>query len=281
MSKTALILLISLLGADTCLGGWISEVQPFSRRVFDITHTRVLDVPPLVELSGLDGSGVFELVILDAGPSPERVGRVLQTIAFTTGTGVHVIADEPLPQQLASGEARLTTLDQGQSLNLSAGPRSLLLFDSLTGLVPNSGQIQNLALNAGVNLLDTVTFSPTSFASPSSFADDPNAAQAHGDEPVLTIHTGEAISRPMASLSQPANRFYVTGTPDLEGALLSEVPAYRLNPGLANLILDSISETHSPEPGCGAVLLVAQTGWWVLSRRRRAVGHWQSGSYRL
>lgn len=281
VNKTALILLISLLGANTSMGGWISEVQPFSRRVFNITHTRVLDVPPLVELSGLDGTGVFELVILDAGLSPERAGRVLQTIAFTAGTEVHVVAEEPWPQQLASGESRLTTLDQGRDLDLSAGPRSLLLFDGLTGLVPNSGQIQNLAINTGINLLDTVTFGPSSVASPSGSPGSPTPtgpAQAQGNEPVLAIQTGEAISRPMASLSQPADRFYITGTPDLEGALLSELPAYRLNPGLANLELDL---TQAPEPGCGAVLLVTQAGWWLLSRRRQAVRHWQSGSHCL
>ena len=278
VSKTALILLIPLLGADTCLAGWISEVQPFSHQVFDITHTQVLDVPPLVELSGLGGAGVFELVILDAGLSPEQTGRVLQTIAFTTGTDVHVVAEEPLPQQLASGNARLTTLDQSQTLDLSAGPRSLLLFDGLTGLVPNSGQLQNLALNAGVNLLDVITFGPSSLAGSPGSPTPTNSAQAYEDEPVLVVQTGEAISRPMANLSQPADRFYLTGTPNLEGALLNDLPEYRLNPGLVNLELDLSS---SPEPGCGAILLIGQAGWWLLSRRRETVRHWQSGSHCL
>lgn len=218
--------------------GWISEVQPQSRQVNDITQTQTISLPVLIEASGLSSLDQPEIVILNASSEKTRHGRILQTISIGPGTDVRQIQDS--------------------ALNLN-GPRILLLFDQITGLVADSGQLQNDQIqNLSSQLLDVVTYGPAGLTS------------AFDGELVLEWSPGQVIARPMRTESHPWDNLYVVGQPDPNGFLTGTDPLFRLNPGFANPIWQPL---HTPSPNTAALLAATLPLLWALRRSNPPCRH--------
>jgi len=211
-----------LLCHNHSLAGWISEVQPQSRQVNNITRTETVTLPALIEVSGLSSLDHAEIIIVNASVDRSRHGRILQTVPIGAGGDVRLIQDS--------------------SLNLD-GPRSLLLFDGITGLVANSGAIPNdLSPILAARLLDVVTYGPG------------GAASTLDGEPVLEWSPSQIIARPMRTQAQPWENQYIVGTPNIDGFVTDANPLFQLNPGLANPIWQP---HHTPSPNTAALLVSA------------------------
>ena len=154
-----------LLCHNPSFAGWISEIQPQPRQVNNITRTETVTLQALIEVSGLSGVDHAEIVIINASADSSRHGRILQTIPIGAGGDVRLIQDS--------------------SLNLD-GPRSLWLFDEITGLVANSGTIHSeieLNPNLTTRLLDVVTYGPA------------GSASTLDGEPVLAWSQGQVLAQ--------------------------------------------------------------------------------------
>lgn len=220
-----------LLCCSVCFAGWISEIQPQLRQVNNITRTKTLTLPALIEVSGLSSLDQAEIVIINASTESSRYGRILQTVSIGAGGDVRLIQDS--------------------SLNLD-GPRSLLLFDGITGLVVNSGTLpSDLSQNPAVQLLDVVTYGPA------------GSASALDGEPVLEWSQGQVLARPMRTEAQPWLDQYIVGTPTIDGFVAETNPLFQLNPGLANPTWQPL---RTPTPNTAALLAVMTIALWPWRR---------------
>ncbi len=241
---------LQLVWVCPCMAGWISEVQTTARQTHNVVHSDVLTLPAYIELVGLDGFDQPELVIISASTSENRHGRILQVISLGPGPGVRVVTGGAWPIDL--GSDAVTTLDGNTELNLD-GPRTLLLFDSPTRLIPNTGRIQQFLDDVTADLLDAVTFGPV------------GSAQTYEGEPVLAIAPGQLIAKPMRYETEPWESFFLIDTPSLDGLLKSTTPVYASNPGLINPIWHPV---EVPEPST-VLVCVAGVGMWISIRRRQ------------
>ncbi len=259
----ALTAVVQLLPVARCLGAWISEVQPWPRTVINHTGTATFVIPPLIEISGLHGLPQAELVIIDASPSPlspgtpAPIGTVLRVVPLIGEQDIRVAAESPWPQQMGSpNPGSAVVLPPGQTLGLGGKPRTLLLFDGPTGLVSFGDSIQSWPDLANATLLDALTLGPA------------NAAAPLGNEPSLGIATDQALSRPMQSTANPWDSVYLIGRPSLDGTL-DNTESYRLDPGLANLVIQTLpsSQAETPEPSTATATVLLVSLFWIIRKR--------------
>ena len=256
------MVLVALL-ANPSLAGWISEIQPNPRHETNIARQITVTIPPLVELSGLDGLSRVDLVILDASTSQTRHGRIKQVIPIGSGPGVRVVTDGPwpFPDFVNTSDnhrnAAITVLDQDNHLELG-GPKSVLLFDGPTGLVSNSGHINAFLDQITAQLIDVVTYGPAGQTRP------------FDQEQILTANSGDVITRPMMKEVDPSQTIYYIGSPTMSGTLVVDnSPTFPLNPGLMNLAGSSL---QIPEPHTAVLIVLAVCLRCLALPRRRHAG---------
>lgn len=235
-------ILLLLLIADA-RAARISEIS-FSPRV--VNSPSVVTLPAYIEISQADPARVYQLAVIDAAPSssPGQYGFVWRLFTLSAGRNVRLVADGAWPFSLPSNTLTLA----GVTLNTATSSRrTLLLFDGTTTLSPLvSIYAQSGAFLPG-QIMDVVTWGPSSVA--------------YGTEPVYDFTAANAAMRP-ALTNNTLDSLFLSGTADADNLLDSSPPAL-LNPGLINL------PALVPEPGAGLLLALGVPA--ILRRRGQAL----------
>jgi hypothetical protein len=239
-------LLLATLFASASRAAVISEVL-FQPTLMRPANASLGTAPVYIEIDELPEHPV-DLVILSAQSSLARRGLVLQVFTLPASSAVRVLAQGSFSPGMLGPEvaALVTSLPAGVTFNLPPSlPRSIMLFDGVTGLTPEqllSSQGDKLV---GKPLLDVLTFGP--------------GAASIGGEPVWDTTGVTAGSRLNYRAVSPGS-VWTFGVPTAEAAI--GPLEYRLNPGLPNQAL------AVPEPAGGFML--ALLGGALLGRGRPA-----------
>jgi len=251
LAKLVVFVWWSVLSVHLCFGAWISEIQPDPRQVFDSSRLGMVTIPGLIEITGLGSLANAQVVVISADPQAMRYGMVLQAITVPIGADVrvileHPVTDDPLPFDIGStGSGGVTIVSSSSDLGLH-GPRTILLFDRPTGLIPGSGRIQDLVQNTDKpTLLDAVTF-----------VAEGGLARSYTGEPVLELLASEAITRPMRTPTLPWDDLYFVGVPGPDGLINDHGSAFPLNPTFTNLVWQGLTQDIPVPTTLGSFLLL-------------------------
>ena len=234
---------------------WVSEVWLSAQPGRDI-HDQIVQIPALIEVSGLAGIANPELVIIDAGDSLIRYGRVKQIFSLTGSANVRLVHEGLFPPTLGvsgqSATADILALADNETFDL-AGSRAAVLFDQPTGLSVVGGNINSLN---DLDPVDVVTFG------------SPGQTRVHADfvdRPVIDVSDIAVVTRPnQPEGPDPWPNLFFTRTPSLNIVIPTINGNYQLNPARFNRRWQPL-----PEPSAGlclALFLLALSG---RSQRRR------------
>ena len=93
---------------------WISEIWLSAQPAQDIDG-QIVQIPALIEVSGLAGIANPELVIIDALDSPARYGRVKQIFSLTGSAEVRLVHE-------GSFDIAVKSLGGGEPHHIVSGP---------------------------------------------------------------------------------------------------------------------------------------------------------------
>lgn len=253
----AAIFLLGTLGAVARARGEVDGV--ISEVLTGPATTADGSLPGYVEVT-LPGSGLFDLLVLEASPN-RNPWRVYAVVHLDAANGpVQVIAD--------SAGFDAAAWPTNVSLPTTTAPlqlyfaRSLVLFRGSTGL--EVGDIEDPMVNNESQVVDAVTLS----------LKKANAADFPVDNHTFTLAAGDALWRHRED--SQFTETYSTG-PLAPDTLTFADDGQAMDPGLANLDTDSTLTTTGitevgrfaiPEPASGLMVLGGVLGSGVRARRR-------------